>query len=130
LGSSVEPALPGTGHLCGNKAGSVYTPRVPAEDPPRRSLPADNLGPAYTGMEHPQPGLAVVPIARCPPDRTAFNNRSDNTLIVLGIILLIIGFVANIAILWTVGVIVIVVGALFAVLGFAGREIGGRKHWY
>jgi len=51
-------------------------------------------------------------------------------LIVLGIILLIIGFVANIAIIWTIGVIVIVVGAVFALLGFAGREIGGRKHWY
>jgi uncharacterized membrane protein HdeD (DUF308 family) len=51
-------------------------------------------------------------------------------LIVLGIILLIIGFVAKIAIIWTIGVIVIVVGAVFAVLGFAGREIGGRKHWY
>ncbi len=51
-------------------------------------------------------------------------------MIVLGIILLIIGFVAKIAIIWTIGVIVIVVGAVFAVLGFAGREIGGRKHWY
>jgi uncharacterized membrane protein HdeD (DUF308 family) len=81
-------------------------------------------------MEHPPAPLAVVSIARCPPDQPAFNNRSENTLIVLGIILLIIGFVAKIAIIWTIGVIVIVVGAVFAVLGFAGREIGGRKHWY
>ena len=76
-------------------------------------------------MEHPPAPLAVVSIARCPPDQPAFNNRSENTLIVLGIILLIIGFVAKIAIIWT-----IVGGAVFAVLGFAGREIGGRKHWY
>ena len=51
-------------------------------------------------------------------------------MIVLGIILLIIGFVAQIAIIWTIGVIVVVVGLVFAILGFAGREIGGRKHWY
>jgi uncharacterized membrane protein HdeD (DUF308 family) len=51
-------------------------------------------------------------------------------LIVLGILLLIIGFVAGIAIIWTIGVIVVVVGVIFALLGFAGREIGGRKHWY
>jgi hypothetical protein len=51
-------------------------------------------------------------------------------LIVLGIILLIIGFVAGIAIIWTIGVIVVAIGILFALLGFAGREIGGRKHWY
>jgi hypothetical protein len=48
----------------------------------------------------------------------------------LGIILLIIGFVAGIAIIWTIGVIVVVIGVIFALLGFAGREIGGRKHWY
>jgi membrane-bound ClpP family serine protease len=82
-------------------------------------------------MEHPPArALAVVPIARCPPDQTAFNNRWENSLIVLGIILLVIGFVAGIAILWTIGVILVVVGAIFALLGFAGREIGGRKHWY
>jgi hypothetical protein len=70
-------------------------------------------------MEHPPArALAVVPIARCPPDQTAFNNRWENSLIVLGIILLVIG------------VILVVVGAIFALLGFAGREIGGRKHWY
>jgi hypothetical protein len=51
-------------------------------------------------------------------------------LIVLGILLLIVGFVAGISIIWTIGVIVLVLGAIFALLGFAGREIGGRKHWY
>jgi hypothetical protein len=45
-------------------------------------------------------------------------------------VLLIIGFVAKIAILWTVGIILVVVGAIFVLLGMAGREIGGRRHWY
>jgi Family of unknown function (DUF6131) len=51
-------------------------------------------------------------------------------MIVLGIILLIIGFIAKVAIIWTLGIIVVVIGAVLALLGFAGREIGGRRHWY
>jgi hypothetical protein len=51
-------------------------------------------------------------------------------MILLGIILLIIGFIASIPILWTIGIILLVIGAILAVLGMAGREIGGRRHWY
>ena len=51
-------------------------------------------------------------------------------MIVLGIILLIVGFVAKIAILWTIGIILLVVGAVLALMGTAGRAVGGRKHWF
>jgi hypothetical protein len=51
-------------------------------------------------------------------------------MIVLGIVLLIIGFIAKVPIIWTLGVIAIVVGAVLALLGVAGREVGGRRHWY
>ena len=51
-------------------------------------------------------------------------------MIILGIILLVIGFIAKIPILWTLGIIVLVIGAILALLGVAGREIGGRRHWY
>lgn len=51
-------------------------------------------------------------------------------MIVLGIILLIIGFIAKIAILWTLGIILIVVGAILALLGGMGRAVGGRRHYY
>lgn len=51
-------------------------------------------------------------------------------MIVLGVVLLIIGFIAKVAIIWTLGIIVVVIGAILAIAGFAGREIGGRKHWY
>ena len=51
-------------------------------------------------------------------------------MILLGVVLLIIGLVAKVAILWTVGVVLIVVGAIVALLGMGGREIGGRRHWY
>jgi hypothetical protein len=51
-------------------------------------------------------------------------------VIILGIILLIVGFLANIAILWTIGIIVVVIGLILLVLGMAGRAVGGRKHYY
>lgn len=51
-------------------------------------------------------------------------------MIVLGIILLIIGFVANIPILWTIGIIILVIGIILLILGMAGRAVGGRKHYY
>jgi hypothetical protein len=51
-------------------------------------------------------------------------------MIVLGIILAIIGAVADISILLTIGIILIVVGLILTLLGSTGRAIGGRKTWY
>ncbi len=51
-------------------------------------------------------------------------------MIILGIILLIIGFIAKIAIVWTIGIIVLVVGVILAVLGMVGHAVGGRRHYY
>jgi hypothetical protein len=51
-------------------------------------------------------------------------------MIILGIILLIIGFIAKIAIVWTVGIIVLIVGAILALLGMAGHAVGGRRHYF
>jgi hypothetical protein len=51
-------------------------------------------------------------------------------MITLGIILLIIGFILGIPILWTLGVILLVIGLILAVLGMAGRSVGGRRHYY
>jgi len=30
--------------------------------------------------------------------------------------------------LWTIGIIVLIIGLVLAIAGFAGREIGGRRH--
>jgi len=51
-------------------------------------------------------------------------------MIVLGVILLLIGFIAKIQIIWILGMIAIVVGAVLAIAGASGRAIGGRKHYY
>ena len=51
-------------------------------------------------------------------------------MIVLGIILLILGFLLDISILWSIGIILIVIGVIFWILGSMGRAIGGRRYWY
>ncbi len=51
-------------------------------------------------------------------------------MIILGIILLVVGFIAKISILWTIGIILIVIGAILFLLGSTGRAVGGRKHWF
>lgn len=51
-------------------------------------------------------------------------------MIILGVILLVVGFLTGIQILWTIGIVLAVVGAILAVLGGTGRRIGGRAHWY
>lgn len=51
-------------------------------------------------------------------------------MIILGAILLILGFLLGIPILWTIGIVLVVVGLILYVLGAAGRTIGGRKHWF
>lgn len=51
-------------------------------------------------------------------------------MIILGILLLIVGFVFKISILWTIGIVVLVIGAILAVLGSTGRAVGGRRHYY
>jgi hypothetical protein len=51
-------------------------------------------------------------------------------MIVLGIILLLIGFLAKIAILWTLGIIALVVGLILLLLGSTGRAVGGRRHYW
>jgi len=51
-------------------------------------------------------------------------------MIILGVVLLVIGFLANISILWTIGIILVVVGAVLALVGRSGRKVGGRAHWF
>ncbi|MBC2644380.1 hypothetical protein H5400_37045 [Rhodococcus wratislaviensis] len=51
-------------------------------------------------------------------------------MIILGLILLVIGFVAHISILWTIGIILLVIGVILALLGATGRAVGGRRHYF
>jgi hypothetical protein len=56
-------------------------------------------------------------------------NKGD-LVIVLGVVLLLIGFIAKIPILWSIGILVLVVGLILLLLGAMGRAVGGRKHYY
>jgi hypothetical protein len=51
-------------------------------------------------------------------------------MIIVGVVLLVIGFVAKVAIIWTLGIIAVVIGAVLAIAGGTGRAIGGRRHYY
>ncbi|MGY0063885.1 DUF6131 family protein [Streptomyces sp. LZ34] len=51
-------------------------------------------------------------------------------MIVLGVILLVIGFLAGISILWTIGIALVVIGAILWVLGSVGHAVGGRRHYW
>ncbi|MFD5818267.1 DUF6131 family protein [Streptomyces sp. NPDC127038] len=51
-------------------------------------------------------------------------------MIILGVILLVVGLVAGIGILWTIGIILVAIGVLLWILGAVGREVGGRRHYY
>jgi uncharacterized membrane protein HdeD (DUF308 family) len=58
------------------------------------------------------------------------NDGQEKRMIILGIILLVIGFIAKIAVLWSIGIILVVVGLILMVLGSMGRAVGGRRHYY
>ena len=51
-------------------------------------------------------------------------------MIVLGIVLLVVGYFLAIPILWTLGIILVVIGVILVLLGTAGHTIGGRRHYY
>jgi Family of unknown function (DUF6131) len=51
-------------------------------------------------------------------------------MIIIGVILLIIGFITGIAIVWTLGIIALVIGLVLALLGAVGHAVGGRRHYW
>jgi hypothetical protein len=51
-------------------------------------------------------------------------------MVTFGIILMIIGFIAGIPVVWSIGVIVLVVGLVLWLLGSMGHAVGGRRHYY
>ena len=51
-------------------------------------------------------------------------------MIVLGVILLLLGYFLGIQILWVLGIILLVVGVVLFLLGSVGRPVGGRRHYY
>jgi uncharacterized membrane protein HdeD (DUF308 family) len=65
-----------------------------------------------------------------PEHRSTIIQGKGSIMIILGIVLLIAGFLLKISILWTLGIVALVVGAILAILGTTGRAIGGRRHYF
>jgi hypothetical protein len=51
-------------------------------------------------------------------------------MLILGLVLTLIGWLTGINILTTVGVILLVVGAVLMLLGSIDRPVFGRRYWY
>jgi hypothetical protein len=51
-------------------------------------------------------------------------------MVILGLVLLIVGFLLGIPVLWSIGVIVLVIGLVLFLLGSMGREVAGRRHYW
>jgi hypothetical protein len=51
-------------------------------------------------------------------------------VIIVGLILLLLGLVLGVGILYTIGIVLIVVGVVLWILGSTNRAVGGRRHYY
>ena len=51
-------------------------------------------------------------------------------MLILGLVLFILGYLTEVGILQTIGIILLVVGAVLWILGSMGRPVGGRRHYW
>ncbi|MFF9686967.1 DUF6131 family protein [Streptomyces sp. NPDC014623] len=51
-------------------------------------------------------------------------------MIIIGAILLILGLVTGVGVLWTIGIILLVIGLALWLLGTVGHAVGGRRHYW
>ena len=51
-------------------------------------------------------------------------------MIILGIVLLVLGFLLGIYLLWILGIILLVLGLVLLLAGRSGHTYGGRSHWW
>lgn len=51
-------------------------------------------------------------------------------MIILGIVLLLLGLLLGVPVLWTIGIVVLIIGLALLILGSMGRAVGGRPHYW
>jgi len=51
-------------------------------------------------------------------------------MFILGLILILVGWLIGLGILETIGIILLIVGLVLLLLGHAGHPVGGRTWWY
>ncbi len=51
-------------------------------------------------------------------------------MIILGLILLVVGYFTGITLLYYLGGLLLIIGVVLLVLGRTGRAVGGRSNWF
>lgn len=51
-------------------------------------------------------------------------------MIILGLVLLLIGFLTGLSLLYYIGGVLLIVGIVLLVLGSVGRPVAGRRVWF
>ncbi|NNN08065.1 MAG: hypothetical protein HKL85_02590 [Acidimicrobiaceae bacterium] len=51
-------------------------------------------------------------------------------MVIIGAVLMLVGFLLGVPILWSVGVIVLIIGIVLWLMGTMGHMVGGRRHYY
>ena len=51
-------------------------------------------------------------------------------MIILGIILIVVGYLLPIPLVATIGWVLLLVGVVLLLLGAVGKPVGGRRYWY
>jgi membrane-bound ClpP family serine protease len=62
-------------------------------------------------------------------DRSPHSYR-ELAMIVLGLILFLLGLFLHVGIIETIGLVLLIVGAVLWILGAVGRPIAGRRHYW
>ena len=52
------------------------------------------------------------------------------TVVTFGVVLMIIGFLLGVPFLWSIGVLLLLIGLVLWILGSIGHAVGGRRHYY
>lgn len=82
------------------------------------------------GHVHPIGGFRRIPTIGPPHGAHEWHLPEGVIVITLGVVLLIIGFIAKVPVLWSLGILLAVIGAVLYLLGSVGREVGGRRHYF
>lgn len=51
-------------------------------------------------------------------------------MVTFGVVLMIIGFLLGVPFLWSIGVLLLLIGLVLWILGSIGHAVGGRRHYY
>jgi 1,4-dihydroxy-2-naphthoate octaprenyltransferase len=62
--------------------------------------------------------------------RSSQHNTRGDIMVILGLILLVVGYLIGIGILVTLGWILIAIGLILIILGAVGHPVGGRPYWF